>query len=118
MEKLLVTDENIGDLVYPADAGVSYELMPGCVRTMKRATIGLDRKYTEELSKENPRQADYEADDYWVNLRLKVVEMITEGDAIPADAKDDIDVQVMNRVLADFLRLRSFSLPTQKASSV
>jgi len=101
----LVTPDSVADLVYEAGAGVQYQLTGDCTRVMKRVTIGLDKQYSQIMSDEVMQEIDTESDRYWINVRMKAIEFITEGDDLP-ESYDDIDIEVMNRVIADFFRLR------------
>ena len=105
MNNVLVTPENVNTLVYEAASGVHYQLTPECKRTMKRVTIALDRSYSEIMSREVVQNIDTESDSYWVNVRLDAIKAITDGDDIDSHM-DEIDIEVMNRVISDFFRLR------------
>ena len=108
MEKPLITVENLETLPYRSEAGVRYEITPGCIRTMKEVTIGLDKAYSNLMATENAVSVDTEAGTYWSTVRLEAALMITDGDT--PENPDDIYIKIINRVVADFLRLRSLSL--------
>ncbi len=58
--KILVTWENLTSLKYTPQAGVRYEVAPGCVRVIKRPVYDLQMSYDKEMSKEDSKQINPE----------------------------------------------------------
>ena len=108
---VLITEENVATEPKFGE-GTQYRISESCVRTALKPTFGLDRRFSEIMAKENTASLDTESDSYWVNCRLNAVLEVTGGDDLPEDL-NEVSIQVVNRVIADFLRVRSFVAATQ-----
>ena len=100
----LVTWENLDD-PYKPGAGTRYELADGCVRVMKRPFLSIDKQASDLMKEENSLGVDTESNEYSPAIRMKVAEIVTEGDDMP----DDVDLDIVNRIVLDFFMKRILS---------
>lgn len=100
---MTITAENL-DSDYTPAPGTAYEVAPGCVRTLKRPVYNVVLAYDELLFKEDMTAGPNE-EGYVPKLRLEMLEVITDGDALPKDYAG-VDLDVVGRVVADFFTFR------------
>lgn len=101
----MITPENLASLDYIPESGTQYEVAKGCTRALKPRTYNVQRAFDAELSKENIHQVDPDADDYPETVRLKCLEICTDGDPLPENF-EGVFLDVVGRLVADFFSLR------------
>jgi phosphomannomutase len=106
-----ITPENIDDLVYVPTTGTEYEIAPGVIRRLKKRTYGVQREFDALIGTESPAQTDPEADDYPEKVRMQCMIICTDGDEFMtvsdwSSVSEEIDLDVVGRVCADFFSLR------------
>lgn len=105
MKGLIIGSDNLDEAYDPAP-GQAYKIDDDCIRSFpSKITYGMDRKASELMAKENVLETDPNSETFSPNLRLQVVELVTEGDDMPADI-DNIDMLVIGRIVADFFSFR------------
>lgn len=104
--KVRITYQNLDDAYIPEE-GIEYEVAPGCIRTLKRNVYDVARKAHEIMQKENNQQYDPGADDYPEHVRLKCLEVITDGDPLP-EGYAGVENDVVGRAVVDFFMLRIY----------
>jgi len=103
MKEIIVTDDNLSDLVYEVREGIKYQFTPDCVRVMKRPFVETERQYSQIMAKEVVSEIDIESDKYWINVRIEAVLEVTEGDELP---EGGWTTEMLSRVISDFFRWR------------
>lgn len=101
-----ITWENLGSLEYVPVPGIEYEIAEGCIRTLRRPVYDVMRAFMDELGKSAPESsnpiaasADEDA------IRMRCLEICTEGDAIP-DGWAGVDFTIASRAVSDFFTFR------------
>jgi len=103
MKEIIVTDDNLSDLVYEVREGIKYQFTNDCVRVMKRPFVDTEREVSKILNREKVDEMDVESDRYWINVRLDAILVATEGDDIPDGGWT---INMLNTVVSDFFRWR------------
>lgn len=104
--KVRITHANLDDAYIPEE-GIEYEVAPGCIRRLKRNVYDVARKAHEIMKQENQQQYDPSADDYPEHVRLKCLEVITDGDPLP-EGYTGVENDVVGRAVVDFFMLRIY----------
>lgn len=112
----MVTPENLSSLDYTPETGTEYQVSEGCVRTLKKRTYEVQRKFDSTLAKENIVQTDPEADDYPETVRIECLKICTDGDPLPKNL-EGVDLDIVGRLVADFFSLRILRQRPRSASS-
>lgn len=112
-DKTVVTSENLRTLEYVPETGTSYEVAPGVFRYLKARTYGVQREFDAELAKEKPTEFDPAAEGYPEPIRISCMEICTTGDDFD---REELDLDVVYRLCADFFSLRVPKLKPQSNS--
>ena len=99
-----ITWENLGTLEYIPAPGIEYEVAEGCIRRLRRPVYDVMQSFIAELNSAN-EAAKPGDDDYEDAVRMRCLELCTEGDPIPAGWAG-VDLTIATRAVGDFFTFR------------
>lgn len=100
---LRITPDNLDSLEYVPETGTEYEVAPGVVRRLRERTYGVQRAFDAKLAEEKPDVFDPSKEGYYEPIRIECMKICTEGDDFD---EDDLNLNIVARVAADFFSLR------------
>ena len=103
----MITSKTI-NTEYEAEAGLEYELGVGCKRVLLEPFYETVLEF-DKLAAQEGGIADPGSDTYSPLVHLKMVELVTEGDAIPKGYKG-MNTKVAGGIVRDFLLSRGVAM--------